>query len=142
MTETNEQITEGVDGFFDRLNDAVDILTEKLIEISPEAADALLNLVWVKGVFGLASAVAALVLFFGILVFFYRLWRVGFTDQLSVIEANTAAFVFGGAGALGSGLLVIKIFFHDFLNFYTWLSIFYPEGALAYKALQAVGIDL
>ena len=28
------------------------------------------------------------------------------------------------------------------LNFYNWVSVFYPEGAIALKALSSVGIDL
>lgn len=142
MSETTE-LQEGVDGFFDRLNEAIDIVSEKLVEVAPEAAEAVLNLVQAKGIFHLVVA-APFVL--GALVALFLVWS--FTLKYHKQKKEEGEYYdpfipFFPAGCATAVLLVcFFVAFFKGWTFYNWLSAFYPEGAIAFKALQAAGIDL
>lgn len=141
--ELKDKAYEGVDGFFTKLTEAADIVTEKLIEVAPEAAQAVLNLVQFKGIF---SLLAASILLAGLTIAVRKMWKWLLVKR----EDGTNHLLYEMEGAvvlpwLGFSLLFFAwfvVFMDDFLSFYNWLSAFYPEGAVALKALQAAGIDL
>jgi len=132
-----EKAAEGVDGFFDKLSGAMDIVGEKLIDVTPEAAEHLLNLVQFKGIFGISKAGIVLAIVATLATWSWlKLKRYASSGNSTVDEicawatCNTALTVVSG--------FVLMIF----LDFYNWISAFYPEGAIALKALEAVGINL
>lgn len=144
---TEEKVHEGVDGFFTKLTEAADVVTEKLIEVTPEAADAILNLVQFKGVFYITVPAIVLALWIGLIVNGIKFLRNVNPEIWGIAEYDGAAgditriFVQGGvcfAMFFPSVIWAIP----SILSFYNWLSALYPEGAIALKALQAVGIDL
>lgn len=139
--EIKQKALEGIDGFFTKLTEAADVVTAKLIEVTPEAAEAILNLVQFKGAFTLLKLSIPLVFFATFSIWCWRRFYL-------FIES-------GGGRSSNSGDLEAACFFWcaiatvpaivsalAFLNFYHWVAAFYPEGAIALKALQAVGIEL
>ena len=145
MSETVDKIdevaAEGIEGFFTKLTEVTDTLTDKLVDIAPEAADALLSLVQFKGVFHIVSPFLILITILAVGVFSVkRLYKwAGKFDMNPADEGlqYVPMCVVGGLTIILSGVHFFKLF-----NFYNWLSAFYPEGAIALKALEAVGIDL
>lgn len=136
--QIEETALQGIDGFIERLNQAADVITSKLIEVAPDATEAILNLVQFKGIFEIGVSAVWLVTSLVLLILHFKIiwpWSVKYIDEADGISlvANLA-------------LVPIGFFIVDssisFFNFYNWLSAFYPEGALALKALEAVGIDL
>lgn len=137
--ETIQEVSKGIDGFFDKLTEAAGIISVKLIEVAPDAAAALLNLVQFKGIFILMSTFIFITLTTIIgLYYTKKLWK-----WASVTDAGDGIgeYIPGVMLCLGScALLLCSIW--PLFEFYNWLSAFYPEGAIAFKALQAVGINL
>lgn len=138
--ELEEKALEGVDGFFTKLTEAADIVTAKLIEVTPDAAEAILNLVQFKGIFTIVSSLPFVILI-PIVAWhlFFRLHKwiqdePGYYDR--GVAYVPAAFVSIPVGLIWAAFVV------DFISFYNWLSALYPEGAIALKALEAVGINL
>jgi len=135
--EIKEKALEGVDGFFTKLTEAADIVSAKLVDVAPEAAEAVLNLVQFKGVFDIGvGAVLALLSFVSVKKLLIPGCQKLIEDEYCGIGLVMA--MFGGAAAFITGLFSLI----QLLTFYIWLSAFYPEGAIALKALQAVGVDL
>lgn len=145
MTDATQEVAtktqESMDVFFSKLTEAATVVTEKLIEVAPDAAEALLNLVQFKGFFSLAVGAALLI---GTLVCLNVIRSVKWeeTRYSSGSEPATATdwLKFIGGITLGISFLfgaAILLF-----SFYNWLSAFYPEGAIALKALEAVGINI
>lgn len=137
MSEIEQKTLEGIDGFFNKLTEATDIVATKLIDVAPEAAEALLNLVQFKGIFNVTASL--LVTFFLILCaakIAPRLIKWAKED-----EYNPAPLIIMVVGGLGWVVMFASSLI-CFLSFYNWLAAFYPEGAVAFKALAAVGIDL
>ena len=142
MTTEILEVSE-LDTFFEKINAAVDIVSTKLVEVAPEAVDALLTLVWAKGFHGLVEG------------FFYLLIVLGLVKLLTVLVTRfkaelekddcEATLFFLGLASVVTGFTTV-IFTVGTLcritDFYNWLSVLYPEGAVAMKALEAAGIVL
>ena len=134
-----EEIAVGVDGFFDKLTEVTGTLSNKLIDVAPAVADALLNLVQFKGVFEIATSLIVII------------------TMVTVVKINNARlFEYGQKYSRHSdgfsyvpwvGMIFISSFvsvlmFFNLVDVYNWLSAIYPEGALALKALEAANIKL
>lgn len=134
--EVAAKTQESMDAFFSKLTEAATVVTEKLVEVAPDAAEAMLNLVQFKGVFGL---VLGLVFAIGLFVSIRMLSKVRFDEYNDPDSPKSAVNLVGGiAGSVVStaGVLI------NLFPFYNWLAAFYPEGAIALKALEAVGINI
>lgn len=132
MTEVQ---TDNVDAFFEKLNQAADVVTQKLVAVAPEAAEAMLSLVQAKGVFDVVISalfiLASLVLAKITIKTCKKAFETAFEPLIPtfMITGVISAILFI-TGTLGV------------LDFYNWVAAFYPEGAIAMKALAAVGIEL
>lgn len=137
-------MTDNIDDFLGKLNQAADIVTEKLIDIAPEAAEGLLNLVQAKGIFDIAVGLLIAIPLAILCVFCLRMYR----DSGRVIDQNgwdipegdvqfTMILMFVVSAGIGIVTLSIRV-----VNFYNLVAAFYPEGAIALKALEAVGVEL
>lgn len=140
--ETNESMTTGVDGFFDKLNEVTTLLTDKMVDVSPEIVETLLNLVQAKSGFNL---ILGCFLTIPLMVFWFNRSRVSqWVEDKERTQAldNKGGYVVLSA-FLGFCAVMASIFgVVDILAFSNWLGVFYPEGALALKALEAAGINL
>lgn len=131
---------EGIDGFFTKLTEAADIVTEKLIDVAPEAAEAILNIVQFKGAFNLVLS-GLLILLIPIVAF--QAW----SKAIKFVRSKNGSY-FSDIVYMPLGLATVIAFipwiiaFSEGWSFYNWLSAFYPEGAVALRALEAVGINL
>lgn len=146
-TETTTEVVEaaetGVDAFFTKLTEVTTQLTDKLISVAPDIADALLNLVQAHSVFNLI--VGFLMLTIPACIVFLKwhsLWAwVEKKEDDAGIDASGmygllglfCVVVMGGTSLMG----LLKL-----LSFTNWIGAFYPEGALALKALEAAGLSL
>lgn len=127
--------TDNVDAFFEKLNQAADVVTQKLVAVAPEAAEAMLSLVQAKGIFDLViSALFILAACMLAKITIKTCKKVFETDSEHLIPAFVVTGVFSAISFITGGI--------GFLNFYNWVAAFYPEGAIAMKALEAVGIEL
>lgn len=136
QNELEEKALEGVDGFFEKLTEYADVLGGKLTDIAPDAAEALLNLIQLKGGFILAIGfVAAAVTIFGL----NQLRKVKIDKEGNFERLSDFFRLVGGVlfVCFGGSCAVSTLF-----DFYNWLAAFYPEGALAFKVLKAVGIEI
>lgn len=140
MSDIEEKTLEGVDGFFTKLTEAADIVTQKLIEVAPDAAEALLKLVQVKGGFNLVSEFLWVTVYFLITRWLYNTGK-KFYNGGGYSDTDIPIFVCSFFAAVVPGILTL-VMLADFLKFYDWLSVFYPEGAVALMALEAAGIKL
>lgn len=128
-----ESVTNGLDMFFTKLTDAADIVSTKLVEVAPDAAYALLHLVRFKGIFDLS--LGALLLLMGLILC---------TKALEFMKRDDEDPTFDILGALLAvvSFVVFLSGMVEILSFYNWVAALYPEGAIALKALEAVGITL
>lgn len=132
----DNNVTENIDEFFGKISEAADIVTEKLVEVTPEAADALLSLVQAKGIFDLATATPVILCLIWASIILMK-------KSIKFYQADeNPMFVPAGASALMLGFVAFAVSCETILNFYIWASVFYPEGAVAMRALEAAGITL
>lgn len=135
--ETAVAATENIDAFFGQINEAISIFSAKVIEVAPEAAEAILSLVQFKGGFNIAVGVLFLIATVAVFKF-------GFLSGISDLREDEYSGIglfkamAGGFIAFVSGFITCVYL----LSFYNWVSAFYPEGAIALKALEAVGVSL
>lgn len=135
--EVTKTTTENIDAFFGKLTEAADIVTAKLVAVAPEAAEAILRLVQFKGVFTLATdVIVAFALFLVTNKYAPPLLKWAKDDEYNPLPFAVILI----AGIIG-GILTIAVII-DLATFYNWVSAFYPEGAIALKALEAVGVSL
>jgi hypothetical protein len=127
-----------MDVVFDKLLTATDTITQKLIEVAPEAANAILNLVQFKGAFLLISCVVGISGIFCTVR--YCLKKVHKHFETSRHKQDIILGVCMICGILFGTTFIYCV--SELLSFYNWLSAFFPEGAIAFKALEAAGIDL
>lgn len=135
--EITEVATDNIDTFFSKLNEAADVVTEKLVDVAPEATEAILNLIQFKGVFNL---VLGGVFFLMLVATICTIFTAKVDDDYDPASFRDGVKIYGGM--IVAFPLFIATLEVGFLSFYNWLSAFYPEGALALKALEAVGITL
>lgn len=134
-------LEDGLAVFVDKLNTAADIITSKLIEQAPEALESILNIIQYKGIFDLATAFVLVCVFAPLSVFFAKVARDGLLDKYDTpLDSEFAGIVFGILFSLAIAGAII--FSGRIFDFNLWLASFYPEGALALKALNSVGIEL
>lgn len=137
--ETQEAFQEGLDGFLDRLNNAIDVTTEKLLEVAPEAAELILTLVQLKGGFTLITSFLSI----AIAVILCKKYTATLWNWGQEHGDNSEGFSLIPCVFLVIACLVAFIAgLCNLLYFYNWLSLILPEGAIALKALEAAGIDL
>lgn len=151
VTETVNNVVEqtssatqnvGSSAFFDKLTEATTIISTKLIEAAPEAADALLSIVQLEGLFVLSSTtfILAVILATGLKVAFSTLaWAKKYSEENR--NADGAEFFIPALSFLLTALIAF-CFAVPLFVFYNWLSVFYPEGAIALRALEAAGIPI
>jgi len=138
--QIEETTLKGLDTFFTKLTEAADVVTQKLIEVTPEAADAILNLVQFKGIFELSTGFLVFIIPLGLVLWSWLKFK-------KYVSCTTGSNFCGEIAVLWLGgniitTIITIIAFISVLDFYNWLSAFYPEGAIAFKALEAVGINL
>lgn len=144
IVQANEAVTkaiqsEGFSAFMDKLSEAATTITGKLVETAPVALDALLGLIRFKGIFEVTMDLVFLVIPVAVLLAFGgKVWRwmKDTWDECDDCVVLTGIFFFGPLIAIS------LIMLHNLFNFTNWLSALYPEGILAIKALEAVGIKL
>ena len=144
IVQANEAVTkaiqsEGFSAFMDKLSEAATAITGKLVETAPVALDALLGLIRFKGIFEVTMDLVFLAIPIIILFTFGKkvwAWTVKNIDECTECVCTICMLFFGP--------LLVWAFFslHNLFNFTNWLSALYPEGILAIKALEAVGIKL
>lgn len=144
MTDKIEETTlEGVDLFFTKITEAGEVIADKLIEVSPDVAEGLLTLVQYKGGFDLLIATLYLIVF---TIATKKIWTWG-------MKKPDPQCYYRNFKNLEEGIVPLSVvwsfFFvlgvaalYDLFHFYNWVALFYPEGAVAIKALEAVGITL
>lgn len=132
MTEVQ---TDNVDAFFEKLNQAADVVTQKLVAVAPEAAEAMLSLVQAKGAFDLGISTLFILASIALAKVAIKTCKKAFETHFEpLIPAFMVTGVLSAISLITGGA--------GFINFYNWVAAFYPEGAIAMKALEAVGIDL
>lgn len=136
-SKIEETTIEGIDGFFTKLTEAAEIVTQKLIAVAPDVAESLLNLVQAKGIFDLS---VGLMSFISLTALSAWSW-----SKLASFPEGSPWSDLGIPWLIGNvlvTLVALGALFGDVLNFYSWVAAFYPEGAIALKALEAAGISL
>ena len=136
--ENTTDAPQNIDVFIGKLNTAIDAISEQVIKVAPDAAEMIVGLVQFKGAFSLAVGLILIALLFVFMkICTKRLfsWSYKHDDNTGLCWAVTSfahmPFILFAAHGLG------KV-----LSFNNWLSLLYPEAALAYKALEAVGVYL
>ena len=136
--DIKEATLEGIDGFFTKLTEAADIVTAKLVEVAPEAAEGLLNLVQFKSGFEIIVGLFWTLPLMLYLAFLLKPSIKHFKNNKHDMEEQFAVIIMP--------IIILSlptiISFLYLLHFETWLGLFYPEGYIALKALEAVGISL
>tara|TARA_R110000764_G_scaffold14143_3_gene40581 strand:- start:5552 stop:5983 length:432 start_codon:yes stop_codon:yes gene_type:complete len=140
--ELEKTVIETVSTFSEKLIEAAGVVSTKLIEVAPDVADAMLSLVQIKGLWEVTTGLVYLMIFLTPLFFSKRIW-----SKVCAYESNQDCYRTGGAYVffvLGFGALSILSFIRltVLLDFYNWISIFFPEGAIALRALSSVGVEL
>lgn len=137
-TTTQEVVVDGMDRFFDNLTQAATTVSEKLIEVTPAVAEALLSLVQYKGMFTLTTAfilliIAGLIIRLSLL----RIYR-------AIVKTDEDPFLYVMLFILLCcfTIMLLMVSVASIGSFYNWVAVFYPEGAIALKALEAAGIDI
>lgn len=132
--------SEGFNNFLNGLTNAATMVSQKIMEIAPDVADALLNLVQFKGIFSLITAAVFLT---GAAVFYFKGVYPKISKWAKDNERESDGFSWVVFAILSApfGLLIVGNTI-DLFSFYSWISAIYPEGAIALKALEAAGINL
>lgn len=139
----SEEVTDQLDVFMSKVNTAVDLISEKLVDVAPDALDAILTLVWSKGIYGIVSGLIILALSYVCGSIGLKLYKRAdelnktpeykYATPIEYIHAFFFWFV---------SFVLLVVSFAKLIGYTTWLSVFYPEGVLALKALSAAGIYL
>jgi small-conductance mechanosensitive channel len=122
----------GIGDFFEQLAEVTRLLKEQFINVAPEVMQILLSTVQLKGIFSLCIGFILLILLLPIKSLFKKMWKAS-KDEYAEMGVVLFGFIFG--------LLYLLIVVYT-LRFSSWLAAFYPEGALALKAIEAVGVNL
>lgn len=144
MTEQTieNEIIETVGSFSEKLIEASEVVTTKLIEVAPDVADAMLMLIQAKGIWEITTDFLITVPFL-LPLFFYKT----IFNKTKEWEEDLCSYDKGFYHASAFTLIALSSFISficvcDIFNFYNWVAAFYPEGAVALKALEAAGISL
>lgn len=125
-----------MDKFFDKLTEVTSTLAEQLYKVAPEVLELTLKLIQFNSIFCLVASGL------GMIFAVYSLKKIrqikihSNGDVDSVFDV--VKIVFGGFIICGGTIAFIKNWF----SFNTWLGLFYPEGVLALRALEAADIHL
>ena len=74
MTD-KEKALEGIDTFFTKITEAGEVIANKLVAVSPDVAEALLNLIRYKAAFDIFTWVLLTLIFTGITIYSKKLLR-------------------------------------------------------------------
>lgn len=140
----NVTSSDGFNNFFDLLTDAATVVTLKLVEVAPDVAQGLLNLIQIKGIFSIGRSVLLLLGILGLFTLMYKKvvpWVAQKEEKVNYDYSGlpTLFFLFVPYAIMGFIFISQLV---SFLSFYHWIAAFYPEGAIALKALEAAGINL
>lgn len=135
-----EQTKETLMTFVDKLAEAGTIVTDKLIEVAPDVAQSLLMLIQFKGIFDIILNIIAFLVFSTITAIVFNFRKKVYELTEDSYEKEAPRFFYWLVFFILPTISII-LFFNIF-NFYNWVAAFYPEGAVAIKALEAVGITL
>lgn len=142
MTNTKQNIDEKLDTFLGKVIDAAETVSAKLIDVAPEVADSLLMLVQAKGIYEIGTSFLFTIISLSVFVWLIksRTKVLEYNDTLERYEQGMPVIFWVISSAIT--LFILICFFSSLFNFYDWVSAFYPEGAVAIKALKAAGIEL
>lgn len=128
-----------------KLTNVAEYLTGKLVDVAPEALDAILNLIRFKGAFEIGMALMLLFAWLWTLCNYYGFFKTldkAFWDS-STGEESHKVFRLFAQGFLLFLLSVITVFnVWGAFAFDNWLALLFPEGTLALRALEAAGLQL
>lgn len=143
VATTSEESITSIVAFTNKLLSYGEELGKVMLDKAPEAYEALLDLIRFKSAFVLAEN---LILFLVVLGFTLFMWTTGipFAKKVDNDKEDDGFYtvLMGYLPAiLLTGLCTI-IFFSGVLDFQTIIGIVYPEGYLALKAINSVGITI
>ena len=137
-----EELKEPLMNFADKLAEAGMMVTDKLIEVAPDVAESILKLVQIKGIFEISYDVIVFGTLSIVIALMVKNWK-RLDEWSDNIRSDDGAAVMGVYNFLLILLAVVTFFnFLSIFDFYNWVAAFYPEGAIAIRALEAVGITL
>jgi hypothetical protein len=128
--------------FFDKLGGYADKLEEVIMDKAPEAYGALLDLIQFKAAYEIGSGL----LFTGIAASLSLFWIKKMLPKAR--EADEGGYSDGVVTFFGGYVpsiilsVITLVTFAQTISFLNVLGLFYPEGYLALRALQAVNITL
>lgn len=143
VTATTEESIISIVSFTNKLLSYGEEIGRVMVAKAPEAYEALLDLIRFKSAFILAEN---FLLFIVVLAFTISMWVYGIpyarrVDKDCRTEGFTT-FLIGFLPTIILTVMCVEVFFINVLDFQTILGVFYPEGYLALKALNTVGVDI
>lgn len=121
-----------MDEFFSKLNVAAETVGEIITEHGPAAVDTTLTLIRVQAIHNLAGVVL-------LLIAAWITWRLTRRLAKKLDEEDLdGAIAFIPGVLIAAGLLIAGAV--ELLSISTWLGLFDPALALAYRALQSAGL--
>ena len=139
---TKEQLAEkaldqSLSGFVDNLNEAMTVISQKLVTAAPEAAQLMLKALQLQAAGDLITSVL------GAGFAFYLLTKVSPVQLKKAMDARDGEDLLPGIAAILSGVTGVLLVFGaclSILSTKTWIALFSPEAAIALKALDAIGV--
>lgn len=125
--------------FWDTLMKYSEEITKTVIEKTPEAYQALLQLIQFK--FGFEVIVSGIITIC-IWLLIYKSIKLGIKYRASLDSEAMFPVVVFTFMVIVALFMVSLDYFTDLLQFTNWLGFLFPEGYLAMKALEAVGLNL
>ena len=142
MNTQEETLLPNLDAFIGKLNAATDVITSQVVSKAPEVLDGVLHLIQARAAFDLTLSIGVIVTCSYVSVKLYR-WLNSWAKEATGDPDDIAAML----AVCSFFAVVIQAFPVIFAictltKFYNWVALFYPEGALALRALEAAGITM
>lgn len=138
MEEVKQQTTETALSLMNKLENTANSIVDKLIEISPQALDTILNIRRLEGLSELIPSLIYLSFFITLLVYIYKKvpeWN----RKADWVNENKEAFLVIGSAALsGVSSVLLLVNFISLVNFWNWVAVFAPELSIAKDIMDGV----
>lgn len=132
-----EETLASLDTFMAKVVEASTIVTQKLIEVSPEVADALLNIVQFKGIFELVIGFVIT-----LVPLFLTLFLIRKISDSNNEDIEDKPFLLTLTGIAGGLITTFSLFSTGILTFELWLQAIFPEGYIGLRALAELGLKI
>lgn len=137
-----EEVKDTFIAFTDKLAEAGTLVTQKLIDVAPDVADSILNLVRAKGIFDISFDVILFLMSLSITIILINKWGKvkSFDDEYHSVLYGPEIKIYSLFCVASVAVSVVS--FLSIFNFYNFVAAIMPEGAIAMKALSSVGLEL